>query len=119
MWKLILVYEFANYKTIDIMTKAEDIWTCTECGTEQGRHDQYFDGICEGCNTQKENTQKKDEIESLLIDIFDRIGVQTPSNYEDIVQFVFEDVCETADPINWNNDDVAIGFRRWIESKEN
>jgi hypothetical protein len=99
------------------MTKQDDIWNCTECGSEQGRHDQWFDGVCGECNTQIENTKKKDEIESLLIDIFDRIGIETPSNYEDIVQFVFEDVCETADPINWNNDDVAIGFRRWIELK--
>jgi len=100
------------------MTKQDDIWNCTECGSEQGRHDQWFDAVCEKCNTQIENTKKKDEIESLLIDIFDRIGIETPSNYEDIVQFVFEDVCETADPINWNNDDVAIGFRRWIESNK-
>jgi hypothetical protein len=99
------------------MTHAEDIWNCTECGTAKGRHDQYFDGKCEGCNTQAENTKKKDEIESLLIDIFDRIGIEVPSNHEDITQFVFEDVCDTADPVNWNNDDVAIGFRRWIEAQ--
>jgi len=94
-----------------------DHWNCIECGTKQGRHDQYFDGVCEVCHSDMENIKKKDEIESLLIDIFDRIGIETPSNYEDIVQFVFEDVCETADPVNWNNDDVAIGFRRWIELK--
>lgn len=99
------------------MTKQEDIWNCTECDTAKGRHDQYFDGKCEDCNTQAENTKKKDEIESLLIDVFDRIGIETPSNHEDITQFVFEDVCDTADPVNWNNDDVAIGFRRWIEAQ--
>ena len=71
--------------------------------------------ICGECYDQAENTKKKDEIESLLIDMFDRIGIETPSNFEDITQFVFEDVCDTADPVNWNNDDVAIGFRRWIE----
>jgi hypothetical protein len=60
--------------------------------------------------------EKKDEIETILIDMFDRIGIQTPSNYEDIVQFCYEDVCETADPIDWNNDDVLIAFRRFIES---
>ena len=59
--------------------------------------------------------EKKDEIETILIDMFDRIGIQTPSNYEDIVQFCYEDVCETADPIDWNNDDVLIAFRRFIE----
>ena len=100
------------------MARQEDIWSCTVCGQLQGRHDQYFDSVCESCNTQAENTKKKDEIESLLIDIFDRIGIEVPSNYEDITQFVFEDVCDTADPVNWNNDDVAIGFRRWIEAQQ-
>ena len=40
-----------------------------------------------------------------------------PDNFEDIVQFIYEDVCETADVDNWNDSDVIIGFRRWIESK--
>jgi hypothetical protein len=100
----------------------ENRWDCTECGTNQGRNDMCFDGkdgeICGVCHDQAENTKKKDEIESLLIDMFDRIGIQTPSNFEDITQFVFEDVCDTADAVNWNNDDVAIGFRRWIESHD-
>ena len=65
-----------------------------------------------------DDVKKKDEIGSLLIDIFDRIGIVTPSNFEDILQYVFEDVSETADPVDWNDDDVAIGFRRWIESNE-
>ena len=41
--------------------------------------------------------------------------MDVPSNFEDIVQFVFEDVCTTADPNDWNDADVVIGFRRWIE----
>lgn len=59
----------------------------------------------------------KKEITSLLIDIFDRIGIETPTNFDEILEFVYNDVKETADSENWNNDDVAIGFRRWIESK--
>ena len=97
----------------------ENRWDCTECGTNQGRNDMWHEGdICGDCYDQAENTKKKDEIESLLIDIFDRIGIETPSNLEDITQFVFEDVCDTADGDDWNNDDVAIGFRRWIESHD-
>ena len=60
----------------------------------------------------------KKEITSLLIDIFDRINIDTPSNFEEILEFVYEDVCETADKENWHDGDVAIGFRRWIESNE-
>ena len=59
----------------------------------------------------------RDEIESIVIDIFARIGCDLPDNWEDIVQFVYEDILDTADNNNWNNDDVIIGFRRWIESK--
>lgn len=61
--------------------------------------------------------EKKDEIEKSLISIWTSIGMDVPENFEDIVQYVYEDVCETADPVEWNNSDVVIGFRRWIESK--
>lgn len=60
---------------------------------------------------------KKKEIVSLLIDIFDRINIDTPSNFDKIAEFIYEDVNETADPINWHDGGVAIAFRRWIESK--
>lgn len=62
--------------------------------------------------------EKKDEIEDMFFDIMRRIGIDVPENYEDIVQFIYEDVCETADETNWTSEDVSIGFRRWIESKE-
>lgn len=61
--------------------------------------------------------EKKKEITSLVIDIFDRIGIDTPSNFDEIVEFIYDDVNETADPINWHDGDVAIAFRRWIESE--
>lgn len=61
--------------------------------------------------------EKKDEIERILIDMWASLGMDTPSNYEDIVQDCYEDVCETADPIEWHDGDVAIAFRRWVESK--
>ena len=63
------------------------------------------------------NIKKKDEIESMLIDIFDRINISIPDNIEDITQFCFEDVCDTADPVDWHDGDVAIAFRRWIEKQ--
>jgi hypothetical protein len=60
--------------------------------------------------------EKKDEIERILIDMWAAIGIDIPDNYEDIVQFCYEDVCETADEDNWHSGDVSIAFRRWIES---
>ena len=60
---------------------------------------------------------KQVEIASMLIDIFDRINIDIPSNFDDISEFIYNDVCETADENDWHDGDVAIAFRRWIESK--
>ena len=59
----------------------------------------------------------KKEITSMLIDIFDRINIDTPNNFDSILDFVVEDVKETADIENWHDGDVAIAFRRWIENQ--
>jgi hypothetical protein len=48
---------------------------------------------------------KKEEITSMLIDVF--------------LDFVVEDVEEAADKENWHDGDVAIAFRRWIELNQN
>jgi hypothetical protein len=63
--------------------------------------------------------EKKDEIESTLINMWAGLGMDIPDNFEDIVQFCYEDVCETADPIEWHSGDVSIAFRRWIEAQGN
>jgi hypothetical protein len=60
--------------------------------------------------------EKKDEIEMRFINLITKIGMDIPDNFEDIVQFIYEDICETADEVNWNDSDIVIGFRRWIES---
>lgn len=62
-------------------------------------------------------TEKKDEIEKMLINIWSSIGMDIPNNFEEIVQFCYEDVCDTADNENWHSGDVVIAFRRWIETK--
>jgi hypothetical protein len=61
--------------------------------------------------------EKKDEIERILINMWAKIGMDIPTNFEDIVQDCYEDVCETADEKNWNDSDVVIAFRRWIEKQ--
>ena len=62
------------------------------------------------------NAKEQKEITLMLIDIFHRINIDTPSNFNDILEYVVNDVDETADEENWHDGDVAIGFRRWIES---
>ena len=61
---------------------------------------------------------RKGDIEYVFITLIARMGMEIPENYKDIVQYIYEDVLETADPINWSVDDVVIGFRRWIEDKK-
>lgn len=61
--------------------------------------------------------EKKDEIERILINLWKTMGMDIPNNFETIVQFCYEDVCETADAENWSDGDVVIAFRRWIEEQ--
>jgi len=61
---------------------------------------------------------KRQEIVSMVIDIFDRVNIDMPSNFDEIAEFIYDDVNETADPTDWHNGDVAIAFRRWIESNQ-
>lgn len=61
---------------------------------------------------------KKDKIEKILIDLWDSIYMTIPDNYEDIVQYVYEDVCEKVNPDIWDVTDVGVGFRRWVESNK-
>jgi hypothetical protein len=63
------------------------------------------------------SVEKKDQIERILIRLWSEMGMDVPQNFEAIVQYVYEDVCETADPVNWSDGDVTIGFRRWIEEQ--
>lgn len=55
------------------------------------------------------------DVEAHLYDIYKAIGIDRPENHEDILDFVTNDVIETADPENWHSGDVAIAFRRWVE----
>lgn len=61
--------------------------------------------------------EKKDEIKRMLIQMWSIIGIDIPHNFEDIAQYCYEDVCETADPEEWHSGDVSIAFRRWIEAQ--
>lgn len=60
---------------------------------------------------------KRKSIGDLLIYFYSSIGMDKPHNHEEILDFVYNDVNEAADNLNWNDSDVAIGFRRWIEAQ--
>ncbi len=56
---------------------------------------------------------KKEEIAETLIDIFDSINIQTPSNFDKILDFVYAHLKKKS----WNTTDVEWAFKAWIESK--
>lgn len=98
----------------------KDRWDCTECGTNHGRNDMWFEGdICGECTLQALNLKMKDEVERVLIDMFDRIGIETPSNFEDITQHCFEylHIEENYSPLCDFSEQVAFAFKRWIEEQ--
>ena len=64
------------------------------------------------------NTEMKDQVEFHLINLWKTAGMDIPDNHEDITQYCFEDVLETASK-DWHSGDVAIAFRRWVEAQAN
>ena len=63
------------------------------------------------------NDEKRMRIAEELVDIFDRINIDTPNNFDDVLDFVVEDVKEKRKRRK-RDSDVAIAFRRWIESNQ-
>ena len=55
------------------------------------------------------------DIDFILSNIWKLINMNKPENHERIVEYILNDIYLTADPINWNNADVVIGLRRWME----
>lgn len=65
----------------------------------------------------KINLQKMtNEISKQLMDIYLSIGIDKPTNHEDIVQFVLEDVEASTTIEEYTSEDVKIAFRRLLET---
>jgi hypothetical protein len=60
---------------------------------------------------------KKLRIEEFLIDIFDRIDIQTPSNFQEILDFVYNDLIGNTDSNNCDIVDVNHSFKKWVEHR--
>ena len=61
--------------------------------------------------------ETKTEITKILAELFVNIGIDLPSNFLEIRDFCYSDVGDSADTTFWNDSDVAIAFRRWIEKQ--
>ena len=58
-----------------------------------------------------------DFIKTELTYIYLSIGIDMPSNNEEIINYIMADVSETADD-NFTSEDIRIAFRRFIEHKK-
>ena len=58
------------------------------------------------------------QIDRELIELYKQIGIDKPTNHEDIIQFVSEDVEAATDAGNHTTEDLRIAFRRLIETYE-
>lgn len=61
--------------------------------------------------------ETKTEITRILAELFVNIGIDLPKNFLEIRDFCYYDVGDSADTTFWNDSDVAIAFRRWIEKQ--
>lgn len=66
------------------------------------------------------DNQSKKFIEVHLFDMWLRLNLDKPSNWQEIVDFVIEDVQYSSDYLlngDFHSGDIEIAFRRYIESK--
>jgi hypothetical protein len=56
-----------------------------------------------------------EQVESHLFNIYKAIGIDKPKNHKAILEFVANDVLETANPLNWDSVNVSTAFRKWLE----
>ena len=61
------------------------------------------------------NKETKEQVGFALEHIWQKIGIDVPENHDKIVEFCYNDIGESADPARWNEIDVAIALRRFIE----
>lgn len=91
-----------------------------------GISEAFYDQMLEKYHWRYKEEPKEDEwdkaevwerVGDLLIEKWGVIGVDQPDNHFKILDFIVEDIIETADPESWHSGDFDIAFRRWIEAQ--
>jgi len=67
-------------------------------------------------NIMKRKDECKTIAQNLINSVCSIAGCDKPDNNDEIINYIVQDVEETADPINWHSGDVSIAFRRYLES---
>ena len=55
------------------------------------------------------------EVVTHLFIMLTKLGIDKPSTFDDIVDFIVGDIQDSADTIGWHTGDIEIGFRRYLE----
>lgn len=70
-------------------------------------------------NDEKQNERDVEaEVIYRLLLMFVKIGIDRPESFDDIVDFIVDDIKETADPKDWHSGDIGIAFRRYLERQK-
>jgi hypothetical protein len=59
----------------------------------------------------------KKEIETRLINLLTKIDVEIPSNFEELLSFITEDIINSKDLLKWDDRDIGNGLKKFIELK--
>lgn len=59
----------------------------------------------------------REEVELYLTNLWMLIGIDRPVNHDTILEFIHDDVEETADPYDYHSGDMDISFRRFLENE--
>jgi len=59
----------------------------------------------------------KKEIETHLLRMFGLIGIDKPTSFEGLVEYIEKDVRDCTDADSWTTEDVNIAFRRFLEDE--
>ncbi len=94
-------------------------WLCQIC---KAQGEEQFKLVFEGHFSVHKPELKTDpefekEIELCLLDMFTKIGIDKPTNFDDMLDYVVDDVKTSSGYYEgkWTISDVAISFRRFIE----
>jgi hypothetical protein len=100
-------------------------WECRDCGSIGS---EWYSLEFSGHNVSEDNKNVVEEdvdtddskveviIDVHLMSIINAIGMDKPENYDEMLEFVCEDIKETADK-EFSHGDVVIAFRRFLEKK--
>jgi hypothetical protein len=94
-------------------------WKCDDCGSNGSEwHSLEFSGHNIKENNKIGKDMGEDTVECIvdvyLMGMFTTLAMDKPENYDQLLEFVCEDIKECADE-NFSYGDIVIAFRRFIE----